>query len=53
MSMGDNMYLTNEVHPPENEVAQVMELFNRKNLKDLNTWAIRGNHDCNTEDKYF
>jgi len=53
MSMGDNMYLTNEYHPPEKEVDEVMQLFNRKNIKDLNIWAIRGNHDCTSEDQYF
>jgi hypothetical protein len=50
MTMGDNMYLTNEVYPTQDDVDTVMSLFNRPHIKDLNIWAIRGNHDCVTAD---
>ena len=53
MTMGDNMYLENELHPTDQDVDTVMGLFNRSHIKDLNIWAIRGNHDCTTADPYF
>ena len=53
MTMGDNMYLQNELHPTDEDVDTVLGLFNRSHIKDLNIWAIRGNHDCTTADPYF
>lgn len=53
MSMGDNMYLVNETHPTKEDVESVMSLFNKTHIKDLKTFAIRGNHDCTTADPYF
>ncbi len=47
------MYLADEVHPTQKDVDTVMALFTKPNLKNLNVWAIRGNHDCLTEDPYF
>lgn len=51
--MGDNLYLKNETHPTDEDVDKMMALFDKPNLKDLNIWAIRGNHDCLTADPYF
>lgn len=53
MSMGDNMYLKNELYPTEEDVDTVMSLFNKTHIKDLSIWAIRGNHDCTSADPYF
>lgn len=53
MSMGDNIYALNETHPTDEDVASMFSLFDRPNLKDLYIYAIRGNHDCVTEDPYF
>lgn len=30
-----------------------MELFNKTNINNLKTYAIRGNHDCTSVDPYF
>ena len=53
MSMGDNKYLKNESYPTEQDVDTIMSLFNKSHLKDLDIWAIRGNHDCVAVDQYF
>ena len=53
-SMGDNLYVENETDPTQQDVDTMMSLFTaRENLRDLNVWAIRGNHDCTNKDTYF
>jgi len=54
MTTGDNIYVRNEQHPTLEEADLMMGLFtSREHLKDLNIWAIRGNHDCYALDAYF
>ena len=54
MTAGDNIYVKDEERPTFAEADTVMQLFqNRSNLKDLDIWAIRGNHDCYALDAYF
>lgn len=54
MSAGDNFYVKDEERPTFAETDTVMQLFqNRTYLKDLDIWAIRGNHDCYALDQYF
>ena len=36
----------NEDDPTDEEWATMMTLFERKHLKNMPVWAIRGNHDC-------
>ena len=54
MTAGDNIYVQDEAHPTLKEADTMMSLFlTRPHLKDLNVWAIRGNHDCYALDAYF
>lgn len=54
MTTGDNIYVRNESYPNDTEADIMMSLFlTRQHLKDLNVWAIRGNHDCYAMDAYF
>jgi len=54
MTTGDNIYVKNETNPTLAEADLMMSLFlTRNNLKDLNIWPVRGNHDCYAKDAYF
>ena len=53
MTLCDNIYSTNPVNPPDNEIDMVMQLFNKPALKDLPIYPIRGNLDCDAQDQYF
>ena len=54
MTTGDNIYIRDEPHPKDEDADKMMSLFlTRPYLKDLNIWAIRGNHDCYALDAYF
>ena len=54
MTTGDNIYIRDEPHPKDEDADKMMSLFlTRPYLKDLNVWAIRGNHDCYALDAYF
>ena len=53
LTAGDNLYPADGYNPTDEEFDQMMTLFNtRDNLKDLNVWAIRGNHDCYFDDNF-
>ena len=46
ITVGDNIYPASAANPTESEFEAMIGLWNRPNIREIPTWAIRGNHDA-------